>query len=375
MKNFLIVDDSFTIRKVIDMLLTPLGYKLTFAENAEKALELLKTGNYEVVLVDKGLPDINGLAISKEIKKINPSISVILMINAKEELDEVKRKESMIDDVVEKPFDSQTFISKIDAIKDKVVSIEKPKEEPMKLEEEPFKIDIGLGEEFEFKPEKTEELIEEIEELKEIEEIKEIEEVVDIETIEEAKETELIEEEPLSLTEAKEEVVEEIQLEDLLEEGEIKIEEEPPAKEAFKEEVNVNIEDLFSDLNDILKESEEPELKKEPEIPYKKVDYKPVVEEVAKELKEFDSFVDEKEEEEKALEELDIWDFVPEQEQEQKPKPVAEQVIEKTSDLIRDKAELERMIKEITYEVVEKVAWEVVPEILDTVLKDKFGKR
>lgn len=368
MKNFLIVDDSFTIRKVIDMLLTPLGYRLTFAENAKKALELIKTGNYEVALVDKGLPDMDGLAVSEEIKKINPSINVILMINAKEELDEGKRKESMIDGIVEKPFDSQTFISKIDAIKDKVIPVEKAKVEAVQLEKEAFKIDIGLGEEFEFKPAKTEELIEEIEELREPEE-------ADIETIEEVGELELIEEEPLPSVAAKEEVVEEIQLEDLLEEGEIKIEEEPEKKETFKEEVNVNIEDLFSDLNDILKENKEPEIQKEPEIPYKKMDYKPVVEEVAKELKELDTFIAEQEEEEKAIEELDIWDFELEEEQKPKPKPEEAQIEEKTPNLLMDKAELERTIKEITYEVVEKVAWEVVPEILDTILKDKFGKR
>jgi len=377
MKNLLVVDDSFTVRKVIEMLLLPLGYKLTFAENGKEALDLVKSKPFELVILDNGLPDIKGTSLAKEIKKLNPSMKLLLMKNAKEELDDALLKECQVDDVVAKPFDSQSLTSKIDTLslttttfEPEIIETPVTSAEKVKLEES-FNLDLGVGEEFLFKPEQQKQQVSEIKEEEEIEELS------DLELIEEV----------VEVPQKEEKVVEEISLEELLEEGEIKIEEEKPTietkveKAANVEEVsNVNIEELFSDLNDILAEKEEqPKLpEREPLFPAK--DVKPVVEEVAKDLKELETLLEEKEPEAEELkieelEELDLWDFSPEEEKHEEPKPVQPVVQTAAEPFEADRASIERMIKEITYEVVEKIAWEVVPEIVDTILKDKFGKK
>ncbi|GAB4434008.1 MAG: hypothetical protein OHK0040_04890 [bacterium] len=370
MKNLLVVDDSLTIRKVIEMLLVPMGYKLTFAESGKAALELLKSGNFEIALVDLGLPDINGVNLSKDIKKSYPNVKVLLMQSAKEEIEEGKLRDSLVDDVILKPFDSATIISKLEELLAKTEVV--PEAEKVSLSEEEafieetFKLDLGVGEEFTMTPkeQKKEEL-----------EIEEIEELSDLE---------LIEEEEVLSQKAETVSEEEISLEDLLEEGEIKLEEEPliVKEEKPEEEVaKVNIEELFSDLNDILAERGAAPRLPEERPKWMPKDVKPVVEEVAKDLKELETVREEEKPEElniEELEELDIWDFTPEEEKKevQAEKPIAEPSFDKTfAPVETDRASLEKLIKEITYEVVEKIAWEVVPEIVDTIIKDRFGKK
>lgn len=356
MNNLLIVDDSLTVRKVIEMLLVPLNYNLDFASNGKEALHLLKAKRFDISLVDIRLPDADGLSLSREIKKASPSTKVILMISAKDDIGEDKMREGLVDDVLVKPFDSATIISKLESL----AKISQPEEkEILEGTTEEIKFDLDLGDEFTFSPKEEEPA-----------ELEEVIELSDLELLSEGTEREKGGKEVEDLEEI---VEEELSLEDLLEEGEIKIDEEPQ-KEREEDNKKVNLDELFSDLNEILMEKEEKPVQKDV-----KIDVKPVVEELAKELKELESLGEEErlEKGKEELEELDIWDFeLEEEEKEKEEKKVVEKAEMKTFVTFEgDRESLEKLVKEITYEVVEKIAWEIVPEIVDTVLKDKFGKK
>lgn len=401
MKKILIVDDSFTIRKVIDMLLKPLGYELSFAENAAQALSMFEGNKFDLVLIDYGLPDKNGILLTEEIKTNNPFLPVLLMISSKEALPIEKIRESRCDDHVEKPFDSQTFLTKVENLLSMVIGIPQPeivKEQP----EEKF---ISIGEDFEIEDllgkeltieqkleqTKTEQTSQQEEEiiLDEIEELEEVEELMEV--VEEATE-EVILEEP------KKEIGE-ISIDDLLGDelntDNVNVEGEKAETEELEilniseevpktyDEAKVNLEDFFSDLNDVLRDEEKVVSKEKKKVA-------PVIEEVAKGLREIGGVFEEKQEE-KALEqkeeikeikeikevkedltsslEDDIWNFEPE-------------IFQKTtthkeyvaSESLNPK-DLENIVKEITYDIVEKIAWEIVPEVIDNVIKDKFSKK
>lgn len=370
MKKILVVDDSFTVRKVIEMLLVPLGYELTFAEKGSLATEIAKNTFFPIAVVDYSLPDMTGLDLAKVIKSNAPKTKILLMKSAKEDVDATR----VVDDVISKPFDSQTMISKLEALSEMeepevVVTEEKPKDE-FKLTEEDFKIDLEVGEEFSFEPKKIEEKAEKKTDIEE-----EIAEIADIE---------LIEDVDVSGTKEEKIEVEEVSLEDLLEESEIKIEEEKIFEEPVKKEDTgkVSIDELFADLNEILADNKEPSAVSEQRPTYVTKDVKPVVEELAKDLKELENITKEeapKEADVVDVEELDLWDFIPEEEKKEEPKPVTVEkhdIKEETlSPVETDRASLEKLIREITYEVVEKIAWEVVPEVVDAIMKDKFGKK
>ena len=64
----LIVDDSFTSRKIIKSILSPMGYNLLEAANAAEAFSILQQHKVDLVLLDMELPDMNGMEVLKTIK-------------------------------------------------------------------------------------------------------------------------------------------------------------------------------------------------------------------------------------------------------------------------------------------------------------------
>lgn len=403
MKKILISDDSITVRKVIEMLLKPLNYDLLFAETGKDTLSKVMSEKVDLVIIDYSLPDVVGTQIAKEIKNINPLVPVLLMISSKEQEVANKLQEAMSDDLIEKPFDSQTFLNKIDALLKKSieeVTVSRTTQEDLTVDINLDSIGIEFGEEFvsttgiketkleEKSPLAIHELEENVKEegLEEIEEIEEIEELgeevlgdikEEVEKVEEITIDELLKEdiENLSMVDTK---TEEIDLSDLTIE-EVKKEENVLKEEKTysEEEKSINLEDFFADLNDILKEE-----KVESKAVSEKEMVKPVIEEVAKELKEIEMIKEKLEEpvettinevvEKKGVEKVseeDIWNF--DLDLSQKPLSTKESVAKPKL----ESKEIEDIVREITYDIVEKIAWEIVPEIVDTIMKDKFSKK
>jgi two-component system, NtrC family, response regulator PilR len=77
----LIVDDEEVMRDVLQSLLQPAGFTVSLAENAEQALELVKKKSFGAAIVDVMLPDMSGIELLDELKKLDPEL-VVLMITA-----------------------------------------------------------------------------------------------------------------------------------------------------------------------------------------------------------------------------------------------------------------------------------------------------
>ena len=78
--NVLIVDDERTavkdILRVLKQLLPDVDVRS--AESAEEALKLCRANGFDVVLIDIRMPDMDGLALAAEIKRIHPMINIII---------------------------------------------------------------------------------------------------------------------------------------------------------------------------------------------------------------------------------------------------------------------------------------------------------
>ncbi|HUJ69041.1 MAG TPA: sigma-54 dependent transcriptional regulator [Syntrophorhabdales bacterium] len=77
--SILIVEDEETQRSLLEGLLNKEGYRAAGAGDGKKALQLVKEGTFEIVLLDYKLPDTDGLSILKSIKEMNPEIEVIMI--------------------------------------------------------------------------------------------------------------------------------------------------------------------------------------------------------------------------------------------------------------------------------------------------------
>lgn len=116
--KILLADDSITIQKVVELVLSPEGFQISSFNNGEQALSEIDTIKPNIVLADVEMPKINGYDLCKKIKT-NPStanIPVILLVGAFEPFDENEARSVGADDFIIKPFESQELISKVKAL-------------------------------------------------------------------------------------------------------------------------------------------------------------------------------------------------------------------------------------------------------------------
>jgi two-component system response regulator PilR (NtrC family) len=110
MKNesieLLVVDDERSMVGFLDVLLTGEGYKVSTARNGKQALQLIEKKNYDLVLTDMKLGDINGIEVLKAAKEKN-SETIVIMISAYSSTENaVEAMNVGAYDFVPKPFDN-----------------------------------------------------------------------------------------------------------------------------------------------------------------------------------------------------------------------------------------------------------------------------
>jgi DNA-binding NtrC family response regulator len=77
--RILVVDDEEIMRDVLSILLSSESYEVDLAENGSRSLEMIQEKEYDVVLLDLMLPDIDGLQVLQELKKMNSSPAAIIL--------------------------------------------------------------------------------------------------------------------------------------------------------------------------------------------------------------------------------------------------------------------------------------------------------
>lgn len=114
----LIIDDDNKIIKFVSDLLQPLNYEVICFDNANTALEWLKTNLTDLIILDIDLPGLSGMQFCKLIKE-NPatsSLPVIMLTGAGDERHKVEGLQTGADDYVVKPFLVKEFIARIEAV-------------------------------------------------------------------------------------------------------------------------------------------------------------------------------------------------------------------------------------------------------------------
>lgn len=111
-KHILIVDDDALVRRSLAFNLEQAGYRTSNAESAENALAMARVERPDLVLLDIGLPGMDGLDALREIKS-TLKLPVIFVTARRRELDEVLGLELGADDYVTKPFDLNVLLARI----------------------------------------------------------------------------------------------------------------------------------------------------------------------------------------------------------------------------------------------------------------------
>lgn len=79
LKKLMIIDDEENMLHMLNALLVRYGYSITLQENPRKALELLTKNNFNFILCDVRMPEMDGLEFLKKAMSINSNLTVIMM--------------------------------------------------------------------------------------------------------------------------------------------------------------------------------------------------------------------------------------------------------------------------------------------------------
>ena len=115
-KQILIVDDDPLMRRSLSVNLDQTGYRTVTAGTAEEALTRVKTATPDLILLDIGLPGMDGFQAIHDLRKEIGNVPVIYVTARRRELDEVVALELGADDYITKPFDLSVLQAHIRAV-------------------------------------------------------------------------------------------------------------------------------------------------------------------------------------------------------------------------------------------------------------------
>lgn len=114
-RTILLVDDDVLMRRSLAFHLEQAGYKVHTAASAEDAIALAQHTPPDLVILDIGLPGMDGLQALRELKAKH-NLPVIFLTGRRREFDEVLGLEMGADDYVTKPFDVDVMLAHVKAV-------------------------------------------------------------------------------------------------------------------------------------------------------------------------------------------------------------------------------------------------------------------
>ena len=116
MAKILVVEDDLALSAGLCFALDEAGHLTAAAYTCQKARQLLKTGQFDLVILDVNLPDGNGFDICRECKSSAPERPVIFLTANDLERDELNGFDLGADDYITKPFRIQVLKRRVEAV-------------------------------------------------------------------------------------------------------------------------------------------------------------------------------------------------------------------------------------------------------------------
>lgn len=124
MPRILIADDEPNIREVISFALERAGYGTITARNGNEALQQFRRGPLDLIVLDIGMPEMDGLELCRQIRKTS-EVPILFLSARDEEIDRVLGLEIGGDDYVTKPFSTRELVARVNVILKRARSGEK----------------------------------------------------------------------------------------------------------------------------------------------------------------------------------------------------------------------------------------------------------
>ncbi|MCB0073973.1 MAG: response regulator transcription factor [Caldilineaceae bacterium] len=114
--EILVVEDDRLTRRSLALHLTQAGYTCQTASSVSAALALAADNRPNLLLLDIGLPEVDGLEGLRRFRQQHPQLPIIFLTGRRRELDQVLGLELGADDYITKPFDIDVLLARIKAV-------------------------------------------------------------------------------------------------------------------------------------------------------------------------------------------------------------------------------------------------------------------
>ena len=138
--DILIVDDEKSLREMLAILLQREGYNVVQVENGKKALDLVKTTEFDLIISDMKMPELGGLDLLRQLREQSNDVTVLMMTAFSSTEDAVEAMKLGAYDYITKPFKN-----------DEIRLVIKNALERKKLQQENKRLKEQLGQRFSFK--------------------------------------------------------------------------------------------------------------------------------------------------------------------------------------------------------------------------------
>lgn len=113
--KILIADDDENIAELIRLYVTKEGFTAVTANNGAKALEMFRTEDPSIIILDIMMPEMDGWQVCREIRKTS-NVPIIMLTAKGETFDKVLGLELGADDYMVKPFETKELVARIKAV-------------------------------------------------------------------------------------------------------------------------------------------------------------------------------------------------------------------------------------------------------------------
>ena len=120
--SILVIEDDRQIRKLMSTTLSANGYNVECASDGGQGLMALSTNRFDIVLLDLGLPDMDGVTVIKRIREWN-NIPIIVVSARGEDSDKISALDNGADDYLTKPFSIEELMARIRVAQRRLSSI------------------------------------------------------------------------------------------------------------------------------------------------------------------------------------------------------------------------------------------------------------
>lgn len=121
--HILLIEDNAALAHGLKVALTKEGFVVNHVASGQHGLETVKTAAPDMVVLDLGLPDMDGLQVLQRLRKLPTQVPVLILTARDQVEDKVKGLESGADDYLPKPFEMAELVARLRVIERRLTGV------------------------------------------------------------------------------------------------------------------------------------------------------------------------------------------------------------------------------------------------------------